>query len=63
MKKKIYSKPCIKATSVETESLLAGSLGPNEKKPLNDNENNQFAKKHGTSLWDETWDDEEDDEN
>lgn len=63
MKKKIYTRPCIKVATVDMESLLAGSFGSHESKPSKDNDGNQFAKKHGTSLWDETWDDDEDDEN
>ena len=46
------------------ESLLA-SMSWKDKKPGSDSQDNQFSKNHkpGTSLWDETWDDDEDDEN
>lgn len=64
MKKKIYTRPCIKVATVDMESLLA-SMSSNDKLPGKDSDNNQFSKNHkpGTSLWDETWDNDDDDEN
>lgn len=58
---KEYIKPNIKSCEVNGETLLAGSSVKNDRLPLNDNSNNQFSKKHGTtSLWD--YDDEEEEE-
>lgn len=57
---KEYIKPNIKSCEVNGETLLAGSLKYG-KLPSNDDPNNQFSKKHGTtSLWD--YDDEEEEE-
>lgn len=65
MNKKSYIKPCINTQIAEVEPLLAGSFGTNDKTPSSDNELNQFSKNHktGTSLWDETWDSDDDDAN
>lgn len=60
---KEYIKPNIKVCEVSVESLLAGSLGANGRRPFDDNpDENQFSKKHGTtSLWD--YDEGEEEEN
>lgn len=58
---KEYIKPNIKSCEVSGESLLAGSIGKYDVFITNDDPNNQFSKKHGTSsLWD--YDDEEEEE-
>lgn len=66
MKKNIYTKPCTKVTSVDMESLLA-SMSSSDKLPGKDPNpsENQFSKNHkpGSSLWDETWDDDDDESN
>lgn len=59
---KEYIKPNIKVCEVNGETLLAGSFGKYDKLPSNDDSNNQFSKKHGTtSLWD--YDESEEEEN
>lgn len=58
---KEYIKPNIKSFEVNGETLLAGSF-KYDKLPSNDDPNNQFSKKHGTtSLWD--YDESEEEEN
>lgn len=61
---KEYIKPNIKSFDACCESLLAGSLLLPDRSTSEDNELNQFSKKHGsTSLWDYDDSEEEEDEN
>ncbi len=63
MNKKTYIKPNIKTSEISIEPLLAASLGLSDSLPSDDNENNQFSKKNkNTSLWDETWENPEEEE-
>lgn len=63
MNKKTYIKPNIKTSEISIEPLLAASLGLSDSLPSDDNENNQFSKKNkNTSLWDEAWENPEDEE-